>query len=96
MKPTVVAGCGHAACAVLQGLRKPSREAYEAALASLRVPAARVVFVDDRQANVDGASAAGMRALRFTGSAALEEALRAQGLCFAHGVPDGAQTQGAG
>jgi putative hydrolase of the HAD superfamily len=47
------------------GYRKPSPEIYDAFLASIRVPASRCLFVDDREANLDGASRAGMQPIRF-------------------------------
>lgn len=68
-------------------MRKPSPAAYEAVLAELQAPAAQVIFVDDRHVNVDGAAAAGMRALRFTGSSELEVALRQAGLVFSPHTP---------
>lgn len=66
----------------MRGLRKPALEAYQVAAASLAVEPARVVFVDDRQVNVDGAVAAGMRALRFQSAAQLEQELLQLGLRF--------------
>ncbi len=49
---------------------------------TLGVDPGRIVFVDDRQANVDGAVAAGMRAVRFQGAQQLEVALVEMGLEF--------------
>ncbi len=66
----------------LQGLRKPALEAYQLAATTLQVEPARVVFVDDRQANVDGARAAGMQGVRFQSAAQLEQALLQLGLRF--------------
>ncbi len=57
------------------GARKPAAAAYEAALAGLGVPASACVFIDDREANCEGARAVGMQALRFTTAAALEPEL---------------------
>lgn len=65
-----------------QGFRKPSREAFEACLRALDVPAAEVVFVDDRAVNVEAAAAAGLDGILFEGAEALEAALRARGLQF--------------
>jgi putative hydrolase of the HAD superfamily len=45
------------------GAAKPHPEAYAAAAAALDVPAGEVLFVDDREENVAGAEAAGMRGL---------------------------------
>ena len=46
---------------------KPDAAAYEAVLSGLGAEAGEVIFVDDRQANVDGAAAVGMRAFLFEG-----------------------------
>lgn len=47
-------------------LAKPDPSAFAAVLADLGRPAAEVVFVDDRPANVAGARDAGLRAVLFT------------------------------
>jgi putative hydrolase of the HAD superfamily len=41
----------------------------------LGVPAERILFIDDRQENVDGARAVGMKAIVFHGEAALRQEL---------------------
>ena len=56
------------------GLRKPDPAIYRRALDILGSLLQRTLFIDDRQENVDGAVAAGMKAIRFTGA----EALRAR------------------
>ncbi|MEW5300546.1 MAG: hypothetical protein WDW38_009228 [Sanguina aurantia] len=66
----------------MQGHRKPAPEAYTSALTHLDVPASRIIFVDDRAVNVEGAVAAGMEGVLFKGAAGLEEALLAKGLVF--------------
>jgi len=53
------------------GLRKPDVRIYQLALERLQVEADEAVFVDDMRANVEGASAAGMRAIHFTSRQAL-------------------------
>ncbi|MCB9593826.1 MAG: HAD family phosphatase [Sandaracinaceae bacterium] len=57
------------------GLRKPALEAYANAARTLGVPPERCVFVDDRQKNVDGAVAVGMRGIRFESAAQLRRDL---------------------
>lgn len=57
------------------GHRKPSREAYEAALERLEVRAEDVFYTDDLLQNVEGAWRAGIRAVVFGGAAALRRAL---------------------
>jgi putative hydrolase of the HAD superfamily len=57
------------------GLRKPDAAMYRRAIDILGVPAERILFIDDRQENVDGATAAGMKSIRFTGKSALRSEL---------------------
>ncbi|MFP5211609.1 MAG: HAD-IA family hydrolase [Acidobacteriota bacterium] len=47
------------------GLRKPEPAIYRRAIDILGGPAERFLFIDDRQENVAGAAAVGMRAIRF-------------------------------
>ncbi len=46
-------------------LRKPQPEIYAAAIAGLRVPAADILFVDDKGENIAAAQAAGMQAILY-------------------------------
>lgn len=62
------------------GARKPDPEFFQRLLARIGHPASRCVFVDDREDNCAAAAELGMRTIRFTGAAALEERLRADGL----------------
>jgi putative hydrolase of the HAD superfamily len=62
------------------GLRKPEPAMYLRALDILGCPPGRVLFIDDRQENVDGGLAAGMKAIRFTGADALRGALSSLGV----------------
>jgi putative hydrolase of the HAD superfamily len=48
-----------------EGLVKPDRRIYEAALLRLGVAAQEAVFVDDFEENCEGARAVGMHAVRF-------------------------------
>lgn len=59
------------------GLRKPDAAIYELVLAQLSLPAERVVFIDDAEANVEGALAVGMRAFRHHVAATTRDALTA-------------------
>lgn len=59
------------------GLLKPDPGIYQLALQALGLPAGRVLFVDDFAENVEGARAAGLQALQFTGPQAALGALRA-------------------
>jgi putative hydrolase of the HAD superfamily len=47
------------------GCRKPEREIYELTLERLGMPAERCLFVDDVEANIDGARALGLTAVHF-------------------------------
>jgi putative hydrolase of the HAD superfamily len=62
------------------GLRKPDIAIYKRALDILGRPAERILFIDDREENVAGARAAGMKTIRFEGSAALRRELIALGV----------------
>jgi HAD superfamily hydrolase (TIGR01509 family) len=58
-----------------RGVRKPSREAFEAVLEAVGRTAAEVVFVDDSKANTDAATEFGIASIRFEGAEALRPAL---------------------
>lgn len=58
------------------GFAKPDPEAYRAALAHTDATPEQVVFVDDKQLNVDAAAELGMIAIRFTTASALRAQLR--------------------
>jgi putative hydrolase of the HAD superfamily len=62
------------------GMRKPEPAIYRRTLDILGKPPERVLFIDDRQQNVDGAAAAGMKAIRFTGADALRAELEKLGV----------------
>jgi putative hydrolase of the HAD superfamily len=62
------------------GLRKPHAPIYRRALDILGRPAERILFIDDRQENVAGAEAAGMKALRFDGADQLRRDLETLGV----------------
>lgn len=78
--------CNHsldsALLSALQGLRKPAPSAFEAVTSHLSLPPQQLMFVDDRQVNVDAAAQAGLKALRFSSAAALEQELINLGLEF--------------
>ena len=57
------------------GLRKPGAAIYRRALDILGVPPERVLFIDDRQENVEGAESVGIKTIRFTGATALRPQL---------------------
>ncbi len=57
------------------GLRKPEPAIFKRALDILGRPAERILFIDDRAENVEGAQAAGIRAIRFEGADALRREL---------------------
>ena len=62
------------------GLAKPDPAAYAAAAAVLGAPAGACLFIDDREENIEGARAAGMRAELFTGVGPLRDLVHASGL----------------
>ena len=62
------------------GLRKPGAPIYRRALDILGTPPERVLFIDDRQENVAGAEAVGIKGVRFTGETALRSELKGLGV----------------
>ena len=50
----------------IEGLKKPDRGIFDLAVSRFGLVRERAVFVDDSPYNVDGARAAGLRAIRFT------------------------------
>jgi len=58
---------------------KPSAEIYKFAVDGLGCPAAQVLFVDDREKNVDGAIAAGLQAILYTTQDEFVAAMRERG-----------------
>jgi putative hydrolase of the HAD superfamily len=57
------------------GLRKPEAGAYDYVVESIGVPADRILFFDDSPANVAGARARGLQAVRVRSIADVEDAL---------------------
>ena len=58
------------------GLRKPHPEIYQRAIDILGRPAERILFIDDRQSNVDAAASTGLKAIRFIGEQDLRRQLK--------------------
>lgn len=65
---------------------KPDERIYRDALSKLGCPPEQCVYIDDLQENVDAAAGLGITGIRYTGHAALIDALRAAGV--AAGVDD--------
>jgi 2-haloacid dehalogenase len=63
-----------------EGVAKPDAAIYRIAVQRSGIPAGELVFVDDKQANVEGAVAAGLDGILFTGADDLRLALRGRGL----------------
>ncbi|MGB7263918.1 MAG: HAD family phosphatase [Terracidiphilus sp.] len=62
------------------GLRKPEPAMYRRALDILGSKPYRTLFIDDREENVAGALAVGIRAIRFTGAESLRRELESVGV----------------
>ena len=62
------------------GARKPEQAMYRRALDILGSPPQRVLFIDDREENVAGGAAAGMKSIQFTGESALTAELEKLGV----------------
>lgn len=65
------------------GVIKPNPALYRAALSCYGMPAERLVFVDDSEANVEAAAAIGLPALLFTGADRLRRDLIGLGVPLA-------------
>ena len=62
------------------GVRKPDAAIFEHAASHLQVAPERLIFVDDRESNCEGARAVGLDAIRFESAAQLRTALTARGV----------------
>jgi len=62
------------------GVRKPDRKIYQIALDVLERDPEHAVFIDDRPENVAAAASLGIHAIRYVGSAKLEEELARLGV----------------
>jgi HAD superfamily hydrolase (TIGR01509 family) len=66
------------------GTRKPEALIYQRALDQLKLSHSEVLFIDDKQAYVDGARRCGIRSLLFTGPAKLKEDLHSEEIKIAN------------
>lgn len=62
------------------GMMKPDAEIYQYALKELHLKPEEVIFIDDKQSNVDGAKAVGMHGIIFFSSDSLQKQLHDFGL----------------
>jgi FMN phosphatase YigB (HAD superfamily) len=62
------------------GLRKPDAAAFRFVSENVGVPAGRIVFFDDSQANVEGARTCGLQAVHVTSPADVTKTLATMGL----------------
>ncbi len=74
-----IGGFTHCTWSHRHKLIKPSAAIYEVAVAGLGCPAASILFIDDREVNVQGAIAAGLMAIRYTTFIEFEAAMRELG-----------------
>lgn len=65
------------------GVRKPDLAIYRFAADVLQLPPAEIIFIDDREINVEAARKAGLDAILYKGSEALREELIGRGVEFA-------------
>ena len=62
------------------GIAKPDAAIYRHAVEGLGVPAGEILFVDDREENIEAARAAGMVAVQYLGHAGFVEEMQRMGL----------------
>lgn len=65
---------------ILQGLRKPEKEAYLRVIDELKVAPSDIIFVDDRLVNVRSSIECGIDGIHFINAIDLREQLRMRGL----------------
>jgi putative hydrolase of the HAD superfamily len=58
---------------------KPAAAIYQCAVEGFGCPAAGILFIDDREKNVQGAIAAGLQAIQYTTHAEFLHAMRERG-----------------
>lgn len=63
-------------------MRKPEPAIYAAAVEGLGVPAEEILFLDDRQENIDAATAAGLQGVVYTNHSGFEREMRERGLGY--------------
>jgi putative hydrolase of the HAD superfamily len=73
----VLADFEHVIFSAWIGVIKPDPGAFAAAVQRVGRPPEEILFVDDREANVEGARAAGLRAVQFTSAERLRADLQA-------------------
>jgi epoxide hydrolase-like predicted phosphatase len=61
------------------GIEKPDPKAYEFLLTRLNLPAAEVVFIDDKLENIEGAKGVGLDAILFESPGQIREELKKRG-----------------
>ncbi|MBF8189166.1 HAD family phosphatase [Nonomuraea sp. K274] len=74
-----IAAIGHRFYSGRLGLVKPDREIYDTMAGEIGAAPSDIVFIDDRQENIEGAERAGMTGVHFTDAAALRGALSGLG-----------------
>ena len=62
------------------GIAKPDAEIYRHSVQGLGVPAGEILFVDDREENIEAARAAGMVAVQYSGHKEFVETMERMGL----------------
>lgn len=64
----------------LIGVRKPDPQAYEVVIAKLGIESSQGVFIDDREVNVEGALAVGLKGIQFSSAKQLRQELKNLGI----------------
>ena len=62
-------------------LRKPQPEIYQAAIAGLGVPAASILFIDDKLENIEAAQASGMQTVQYSDHESFVHEMERKGYC---------------
>lgn len=62
------------------GVKKPNPEAFKILLETLQKPASHVLFIDDRQENIESAKSLGIDSIQFISPEQLKKELEERGL----------------
>jgi len=77
-----LAAFDHCTWSALWHMAKPEPEIYIQTAAALHTPPVNILFLDDKQENIQAAAAVGMQTLHFTTYPALELEMRARGYAY--------------
>ena len=88
-----ISGFDHCTWSHTLKLAKPEAAIYHCAAEGLATAPANILFIDDRQENIEAAQAAGMQAIQYLNHAAFEQEMQQRGLDFLFHLSAGLATR---